>query len=193
MNETELRDRLLVELEDTKGALHLDKEVPIPYKHIYLPVTSNKPKLEIWCFKQDIVFYEPLFDKEIRYKDAVIKAGNNDIVDIVLEKDNAQNTSHVGLPHVIIETKVKQPNTHDILTYSQKVEMIKTIFPYCKFIFLIYGTISPRTFRHGLNFDQIISIRDVSSKTEISHFKEIVKKLLGDVKRGISLIRAPAE
>lgn len=190
MNEAELRDQLLVELEDIKGALHLGKEVPIPYKHIYLPATPKKPKLEIWCFKQDIVFYEVLFDKTIRYKDAVIKTGSNDIIDIVLEKDNAQNINHVGLPHVIIETKVKQPNTHDILTYSQKVEMIKTIFPYCKFIFLIFGKISPRTFRHGLNFDEIISITDINSELQIDHFKKTVKNLLSDVKKDVSLLKA---
>ena len=37
MYEKELRDKLLKELQDIKGTLELGEEVPIPYKHIYLP------------------------------------------------------------------------------------------------------------------------------------------------------------
>ncbi|MEJ5261472.1 MAG: hypothetical protein WHT45_02240 [Ignavibacterium sp.] len=168
--------------------LFIDKEVPIPYKHIYLP--NEKHKLEIWCFKQDIVIYEKLFDKNVGYRDAKISANGNELVNIVLEKDSAQNSHHVGLPYVIIETKYKQPNTHEILTYSQKVQMIKTIFPYCRFVFLIFGNISPRTYRHGLYFDKIVNINNIDDNAEINNFIELVKNLLTDVKADIKKLNS---
>ncbi|NWF89439.1 MAG: hypothetical protein HXY50_08245 [Ignavibacteriaceae bacterium] len=163
--------------------LLIDKEVPIPYKHIYLP--NEKHKLEIWCFKQDIVIYEKLFDKIIGYRDAKISANGNELINVVLEKDNAQNSHHVGLPYVIIETKYKQPNTHEILTYSQKVQMIKTIFPYCRFVFLIFGSVSARTYRHGLYFDRIVNIINIDDEVEVNNFIQLVKELLNEVKEDI--------
>lgn len=184
MNEGELRNILLSKMQEFNSEqLAIDKEVPIPYKHIYLP--NKKHKLEIWCFKQDIVIYEKLFDKNVGYRDAKITSNGIELVNIVLEKDNAQNTHHVGLPYVIIETKYKQPNTHDILTYSQKVQMIKTIFPYCWFVFLIFGNISPRTYRHGLYFDKIVNINNIEDDLEINNFIQSVKNLLADVKEDI--------
>lgn len=173
--EDDLRRILLEELYDIKGSLEVGAEVPIPYKHIYLP--GNPPKLEVWCFKQDIVFYKVLFDKKVSYKDAKINSKGKEIIDIILEKDSAQNTQHIGIPYVIIETKREQPNTHEILTYSNKIEMIKTIFPYCKFVFLIFAKISPRTYRHGLYFDEIVYL-DINNSVLVDNFKKLVKKLL---------------
>ncbi len=184
MNESELRDALLNKMQEFNSEkLLIDKEVPIPYKHIYLP--NENHKLEIWCFKQDIVIYEKLFDKNIRYRDAKISANGIELINIVLEKDNAQNSHHVGLPYIIIETKYKQPNTHEILTYSQKVQMIKTIFPYCRFVFLIFGNISPRTYRHGLYFDKIMNINNIDDEVEINNFIQVVKDLIEEVKEDI--------
>ena len=185
MNEADLRNILLEKMQSfNSSTLLIDKEVPIPYKHIYLP--NKNHKLEIWCFKQDIVIYEKLFDKNVKYRDAKILANGVELVNIVLEKDSAQNSHHVGLPYVIIETKHNQPNTHEILTYSQKVQMIKTIFPYCRFVFLIFGNISPRTYRHGLYFDKIVNIKNVYDEVEINAFIKLVKELLKEVKEDIN-------
>ena len=146
--------------------LLIDKEVPVPYKHIYIP---NLPKaiLEIWCFKQDICIYEKLFDKKIGYKDARIISSklDDELIYIKLEKDSSQNSHHVALPYVIIETKMgKNINTHELLAYSEKVQMIKTIFPFCRFIMLFFGEPPTRAYRHGLNFDEILYLDDLSSE-----------------------------
>ena len=140
------------------------------------------------CFKQDIVFFKPLIDKTVSYRGANIQANGQPLIRIKLEKDNAQNTKHVGMPFLIIETKNGQPNTHDILTYVQKVEMIKTIFPYCKFMFCIYGPISPRTYRHGLNFDRIVSIKNVNDENEIGKFKELCMHLIQKAEKTLQKI-----
>jgi len=147
ITENELRDRLIDELKNiVSEPYYIDTEVPIPYKHIYIP-TENLTKLELWCFKQDITIYKILFDKSVKQKESTITKSNINLIDVILEKDSHQNSHHVGLPFVIVELKREQPNTHEILTYSQKAEMIKTIFPYCQFLFLIYGDISARTYR----------------------------------------------
>jgi len=176
MTETELRDNLILQLKDIVSEPYLiDTEVPIPYKHIYIP-KNGLTKLEIWCFKQDITIYKSLFDKTVGQKECEITKNGETLIEVVLEKDSGQNTHNAGLPFVILELKKGQPNTHEILTYSQKAEMIKTIFPYCQFLFLILGKVSARTYRHGINFDEVISLEDANNKDEIEKLKETLLK-----------------
>lgn len=176
LTEKELRDALIEQLKEVVKVPYLiDTEVPIPYKHIYIP-TLNDIKLEIWCFKQDITIYKTLFDKSVGHKESSITKNGETLIEVILEKDSGQRTHHAGLPFVILELKKGQPNTHEILTYSQKAEMIKTIFPYCQYLFLIQGNISPRTYRHGINFDEIISLKNINDDQEISNLRAIMKK-----------------
>jgi len=176
MTENELRDLLIEKLEGIVNFPYLiDTEVPIPYKHIYIPA-NDFTKLEIWCFKQDITIYKILFDKTVKQKDSKITKNEETLVEVILEKDSAQNSRHTGIPFVILELKKGQPNTHEILTYSQKAEMIKTIFPYCQFLFLIYGDISARTYRHGVNFDEVISLTNPNDIKEIDNLKATLLK-----------------
>jgi len=56
--------------------------------------------------------------------------------------------------------------------------MIKTIFPYCQFLFLVYGKISARTYRHGISFDEIISLENIDDEKEIAKIGEILQKHL---------------
>lgn len=180
MTENEQRNIILNNLEDLAiDTILVDKEVPIPYKHIYLP--TSPPKLEIWSFKQDIVFYKKLFDKSIKQKGTTINYDDTALIDVIIEKDSSQNSHHLGLPLVIIETKKKQPTTHELLTYSQKSQMIKSIFPYCKYVFLIFNKIAPRTYRHGINFDLIRSISDINNQQQINEFKKDISNLLNEV------------
>ncbi len=176
MTEKELRDILIEKLKGiVKSPYLIDTEVPVPYRHIYIP-TDGLTKLELWCFKQDITIHKILFDKTVKQKDSKITKDNNTLIEVVLEKDSGQNSHHAGLPFVILELKKGQPNTHEILTYSQKAEMIKTIFPYCQFLFLILGDVSARTYRHGINFDEVISLKDPNNITEIENLKRTLKK-----------------
>jgi hypothetical protein len=175
LTEPELQDHLFEQLKNlAKSPNLIGAEVPIPYKHIYIP-TDTKTKLEIWCFKQDITIYRKLFDNSVGRKESYTMQDGASLIDVILEKSSAQ---HVGLPLVILELKKEQPNTHDILTYSQKTEMIKTIFPYCRFLFLVQGKISARTYRFGINFDEIILLKDAFDVTEIENLRETIKKHL---------------
>ncbi|MCZ7400779.1 MAG: hypothetical protein O8C61_00990 [Candidatus Methanoperedens sp.] len=182
--EKENRDYLIKELNKQlndliKQGLMLEAEVPVPYKHIYLP---NKiiNTLEIWCIKQDICLFKELFHKDIKYRDASIvnmKNYNEELLKIKLEKDSSQNSHHVGIPYVIIETKMASNiNTHELLAYSEKVQMIKTIFPYAQYTLLFFGKPPSRAYRHGVNFDSIDYIEDLSNDS-IKKISIMIEKL----------------
>lgn len=177
-NEKQLRNSLFEKIRNIAPEYTCGMEVPVPYQHVYVP-EGRMNLLQIWCFKQDIVFYRPLFTKDIGYKESRIVDANSDpVVQVVLEKDTAQNSRDVAMPFVIIETKRRQPNSHDILTYSNKFEKIKTIFPFCKFVFCVFERIAPRTYRHGANFDEIVSITSTKSYSELSYLKKTILRLL---------------
>ena len=67
-------------------------------------------------------------------------------------------------PRVVIETKIDSVSTHDAITYSQKAASHKFIHPYLRYgIFLGHRRDFPlpgRLFRHGAQFDFMISWRD---------------------------------
>jgi hypothetical protein len=185
VTEEDIREKLLSYCKKIKSAYQVDKEVSVTYKHIYVK-GKKETILEIWCFKQDIAFYTPLFDRTIPYKEAAITFKHESLMRIKLEKDSAQHISHVGMPFLIIEVKAKQPNTHILLAYNQKVELIKSIFPYCKFMLCISGEISQRSHRHCLNFDKIVSIKDIDNIP--ASFCEDIKELIQKADEGLKLI-----
>ena len=187
--ENENRDYVLEKIKKHYGIDYIiGKEIPVPYRQIYIP-KDNKIELEIWCFKQDICIYKTLYEKNIKYRDASINYNGNEIIKIILEKDNAQNKFDVALPLLIIETKMaKTVNTHELLAYSEKVQMIKTIFPYCKYLLLFFGKSPKRAYLHGLNFDRIISIEELTDN-EIKNLIKIIDEELSEVKYSINNIK----
>lgn len=192
LTENELRNIILEKIKDlAKGDVIVDKEVAVPYKHIYTPKHSNS--LEVWCFKQDIAFYHKLYDKSVGYRDAKITDGENSLINIILEKDTVQNTKDVGMPLVIIETKKSQPSSHEIMVYSKKAELIKSIFPYSKFVFLIFDYVSPRTYRHGITFDAIFEMPNVYDDNSIKELRTLIKNLFKEVKHDLFNLNKTAD
>jgi hypothetical protein len=155
---------------DTKWNFMIDKEVPVPYRHIYFPV---KNELEICCFKQDICIYTKLFDKSIDQREAAITVCDEEVLKIVLNK-NAAKEKDIGLPFVIIETKMsKNIETHNILAYSEKTKMIKSIFPYCKAYLLCFGNSGRIVYRNGSGFDGFFSLVNFDDDNCIRIINEI--------------------
>jgi len=184
--ENENRDYVLEYIQKKFNNEYLiGKEVPVPYRQIYIPKEKNI-ELEIWCFRQDICIYKTLYEKNIKLKDASINYMNNELVKIKLEKDADKD---VALPLVIIETKMaKTVNTHELLAYSEKVQMIKTIFPYCKYLLLLFGKPPKRAYLHGLNFDRIIGIEELSD-IELKRLHKIINDELFEVEESINNIK----
>jgi hypothetical protein len=185
--ENENRDYVFDKLSEAYGQEYfIGKEVSVPYRQIYIP-KDKKIELEIWCFKQDICIYKSLFDKDIKSYDVSINHNGNNIIDIKMEKDSPKYD--VALPLLIVETKMaKTVTTHELLAYSEKVQMIKTIFPYCKYMLLLFGTPPKRAYLHGLNFDRITSIKELVD-SEIEKFHKIIYDELWEVKDSIKNIK----
>jgi hypothetical protein len=165
-NEPENRDYLLkkikdkIETEIAKYDCFVDKEIPVPYKHIYIPVRNS---LEIWCFKQDICIYSKLFDKTTETKRLTINSSGESILNIHLEK-NASKDKDVGMPFVIVETKMADVKTEDILATSEKIKMIKSIFPYCKAYLLVFDSPRSSVYRLYSGFDEILFMTNLDDK-----------------------------
>jgi hypothetical protein len=156
--------------------LMIDKEVPVPYRHIYFPVRNE---LEICCFKQDICIYTKLLDKSIKHKGAAITVDNEEILKVVLNKNAPNNKQDIGLPFVIIETKMsKYTNTHELLAYSEKIKMIKSIFPYCRAYLLYFGHFKRSVYRHGLGFDESFNLENFNDK----QCEDVIKKISDNLK-----------
>jgi len=164
-NENENRDYLFNKLKDNVEIAEqkclVGKEIPVPYKHIYIPVRNS---LEIWCFKQDICVYQKLFDKSVDSRNLDISSNNESILKVTIEK-NADKEKDVGMPFVIIETKMANAQTDALLATSEKIKMIKSIFPYCKTFLLVFGSPPPSFFRHCSGFDEILFIEDLEEKS----------------------------
>jgi hypothetical protein len=174
-NENENRNYIFDNLKNNAEIAEMKcligKEIPVPYKNIYIPVRNS---LEIWCFKQDICIYHKLFDKTIDFKSIAVTTNNKPLLKVDLE--GVKNEENIGMPFVIIETKMANTNTHELLASSEKAKMIKTIFPYCKIFLLVFGNpIPPRVYRLCSGFDEILFLDKFDGELFEHNIKEIIK------------------
>ena len=84
-------------------------------------------------------------------------------------------------PRIVIETKVRSITTHDAIVYSQKAESHKNVHPYLRYGIFIGNagkeTLPGRLFRHGINFDFMLSWKEYTPKKgEWETFVDIIKK-----------------
>lgn len=67
-------------------------------------------------------------------------------------------------PRVIIESKINTVTTHDAITYSYKAQTHKNVTPYVRYGIMLgnrkHYPLPGRLFRHGSNFDFMISFKD---------------------------------
>jgi hypothetical protein len=173
--ENENRDYLFNKLKDNaeiaeKNCL-VGTEIPVPYKHIYIPVRKS---LEIWCFKQDICVYQQLFDKSVDSRKLDISSENKSMLKVTVEK-NAGQEKDVGMPFVIVETKMADAQTDTLLASSEKIKMIKSIFPYCKAFLLVFGSPHQRVFRLCSGFDEILFIEGLDEKNCECVINKVIK------------------
>ncbi len=83
-------------------------------------------------------------------------------------------------PRVIIELKVSSVTTHDAITYSDKAQLHKNVTPYIRYGIAIgnrkHYPLPGRLFRHGLNFDFMISFKDFDlTENERKTFVKLLK------------------
>jgi hypothetical protein len=155
-NRDYLFDKLKDNKEISKLGCFIDKEIPVPYKNIYIPI---KKSLEIWCSKQDLCIYQNLFGRNIDTKKISISADKESIFQINVE--NHVKRKDIGIPFVIVETKMSKATTHELIASSEKINMIKTMFPYCKNYLLVFGVVYPRVYRLCPAFDEILYMENL--------------------------------
>lgn len=112
---------------------------------------NNEFELQLGFFDQDIVIYkkEDLMNIEDLRNSKSIKIHNN----------NSKQKNTLIIPSIIIELKYDGVNTQGIITYSNIASDIKSIFPKCKYIFVLRynsGSSDNKFLRNGKNFDNII-------------------------------------
>ena len=91
-----------------------------------------------------------------------------------------EEINNVIKPRVIIELKVSSVTTHDAITYSDKAQLHKNVTPYIRYGIAIgdrkHYPLPGRLFRHGLNFDFMISFKDFNpTNDEKESFIELLK------------------
>ncbi|MEQ1525839.1 MAG: hypothetical protein ABL911_03710 [Gallionella sp.] len=81
-------------------------------------------------------------------------------------------------PRIVIETKINGVTTHDAITYSEKAAHHKSVHPYLRYGIFI-GKIEQlpgRLFRHGENFDFMVSWADFEpSPDELDSLMKVIK------------------
>ena len=84
-------------------------------------------------------------------------------------------------PRIIIEAKVNNITTHDAITYSYKAQSHKNVTPYIRYGIMLGNmknrSLPGRLFRHGTNFDFMISFKGyVLDGKEKEAFVALIKK-----------------
>ncbi|HEC38226.1 MAG TPA: hypothetical protein ENI29_08315 [bacterium] len=92
-----------------------------------------------------------------------------------------------SIPLVVIEVKYKRITTHNIITYSSKALMHKSIYPYLRYGLLIgeKKDVPTRFFTHNVGFDFAFAMRNFETiellhliiKEQIENAKELLKIL----------------
>ncbi len=90
-------------------------------------------------------------------------------------------TDDIWKPRVVIEAKIKSVSTHDAITYSQKAATHKTVHPYLRYGIMLgarkHYSLPGRLYRHGANFDFMISFQSYEpTSEEWSAFISLIKK-----------------
>jgi len=183
-NEAENRDYLFSKLKDNAIIMEhkclVGTEIPIPYKHVYIPIRRS---LEIWFFKQDICIYQKLFEENIRSRNITLNENGNKVLNVTLE-NNADKGKDIGLPLVVIETKMNHVTTNEILASSEKSKMIKSIFPFCKTFLLIFGDPPARVYRLCSGFDEILFMTEFDDK----QLENIITKITNGLIMGYGIV-----
>lgn len=184
VTENDNRDYLFNKLKDNtiikEQNCLVGTEIPVPYKHIYMPVRNS---LEISCYKQDICVYQKLYDKTIGSKKVTINTNGENVLDVVIGK-NASQEKDVGMPFVIVEAKMENVKAEALFVVSEKTKMIKSIFPYCRTYLLIFGNPHSRIFRHCLGFDEILIMQDLGD----NNCEHIIQKIIDGFKIGYGYV-----
>lgn len=131
--------------------------------NIYFDTLNKLP------YAQEVLSYDLEFEKDKEHT----MAFETDL--LIYEKEVSIK------PRIIIESKINNISTHDAITYSYKAQTHKNVTPYIRYGIMLgnrqHYPLPGRLFRHGTNFDFMISFKDfILSNDEKSAFIDLIKK-----------------
>jgi len=108
---------------------------------------------------------------------------NKSIMDFETDLLIYEQTDDKIKPRIIIEAKLDTVTTHDAIIYSYKAQSHRNITPFIRYGIMLgnrkHYPLPGRLFRHGTNFDFMISFQKLSlSETEKTSFQTLLKKEL---------------
>ncbi len=136
------------ELTAVDQSLDVQTQVKIPYGHeIRAYDKDQKPETEVIEFATDFIVVE--------------------------------GTDGGWKPRIVVEAKVDSVTTHDAITYSQKAANHKSVFPYLRYGIMLgnrqHYPLPGRLYRHGTQFDFMISFREHEPSTkELEAFRDVL-------------------
>lgn len=83
-------------------------------------------------------------------------------------------------PRVVVESKLKDITTHDPITYSYKANAHKEVMPFIRYGIMLgdrkHHPLPGRLFRHGINFDFMMSfVGESPTEKELEDFVDVLK------------------
>ena len=149
-NEDQWRDDLIELLQVKFPNLIIERKNIL--KDVFLKKNKNKEfELQLGFFEQDIVIY--------RKNDLLNIKDLNASKSLKIHNNNGVEKNTLIIPSIIIELKYDGVNTHGLITYSNIASDIKSIFPNCKYLFVLRynsGSSDNKFLRNGKNFDNIL-------------------------------------
>ena len=150
MKETDWAKQVAAKLNEELTGYSVEAGKRLTYANEIVEYGEDNPDYNKMTYQTDILVYESISEKSWK-------------------------------PRVVIETKIDSVTTHDSITYSQKAASHKFVHPYLRYgIFLGHRGIHPlpgRLFRHGAQFDFMISWRDYEPEDyEWAALMEVVEK-----------------
>lgn len=172
-SEKEIRQALGKEFEEKGLAETLMGELPhsrnvkigtnlnVPYRISF--VDESPAFLQAKHYQKDIVFYS----------ESEVEASN------FLSLYNS-STESLRIPYLIVELKVENVSTHNLITYSKKAEDIKSLFPFSKYVLVVAdGTRSKKWDWHGREFDEMMSlgVKEENIEFERKDFENLIERV----------------
>jgi hypothetical protein len=133
-------------------------------------VFKGKVLKDIFLYKDEKLGYQLQFgfvDQDIVIYDETMDIADFREVKNIFIHNNKDNRDNLIIPKIICELKYDGITSHGLITYSSYAADIKSIFPECKYFLALRHKKSSsenKLFRHGKNFDKIISLGNTSSE-----------------------------
>jgi len=114
-------------------------------------ITIQKPLYYV----QQIKYLKQSDNKKEDYLPEYVNDYNRYKIDILIQ----EKIKNKIIPRVAIELKYKDITTHDLITYSHKLNQHKLLFPYLRYGVIIANKekLTQKIFKHGKDFDFILA------------------------------------